>query len=302
MATTEYSNIVIPSLPSPITGDGLFAVNVVVPTTETPPNLFEPSSAKPSTSYSYPLMDPAKLIGTGSQPYMNVALPAYISTLYNNVFNINNNLENDISTTSSVDDRKYPTSFAVQNYVQSMLSGTQLINGNNNTNIVNTMAANTIIQTSVSSAFNFQYVYNGSVKKISLFWMDEADNGPRDGASKLVMFSAPNYLSTTNGGVTTPSYDLAFLYAGDNSYFMNLGQQYKYYQFVIVGDYIEFVQSRFGDGADAGWLWLVKNALGNFTNNILVTDGDSDGSIDKVDKNPPVPVPETGIKLTLTGN
>jgi len=301
MATTEFANNVIPSLPSPITGDGLFAVNAVVPTNDNPAKLFEPNNTNPSTSYSYPLMDPAKLIGTGSQPYMNVALPAYISTLYNNVFNINNGLENDIST-AAADDRKYPTSFAVQNYVQSQISGTQLINGNNNTNIVNTTTANTIIQTPVSNAVGFQYSYNGSVKKISLFWMDEAENTARDGASKLVMFSAPNYLSNTIGGVTTPSYDLAFLYAGDNSYFMNLGQQYKYYQFVIVGDYIDVVQSRFGNGADAGWLWLVKNALGNFTNNIRVTDGVGAGSIDKIDKTPAVVVPESGIELTPTGN
>ena len=82
---TNFANDAIISLPA-ITGDGLFAVNVVVPNAPPATGLFEPTVDHPSTSYSYPLMDPAKLIGTASHPYMNIALPAYISTLYNNVF------------------------------------------------------------------------------------------------------------------------------------------------------------------------------------------------------------------------
>ena len=83
------ADTVITSLPT-ITGNGLFNVTNVVPNAD---GSFNPTSANPSTSYSYPLLEPAKLIGTTSAPFVNVAVPAYISTLYNNVYNINNNLE-----------------------------------------------------------------------------------------------------------------------------------------------------------------------------------------------------------------
>ena len=107
----------IPSLPT-ITGNGIFEVNNVVPHST---GSFEPHPNNPSNSYSYPLMDPAKLIGSASTPYMNVALPAYITTLYKNVYNINTNLTNDISG-AAADDREYPSSYAVQQYVQSQIS------------------------------------------------------------------------------------------------------------------------------------------------------------------------------------
>lgn len=259
----SFSNEVIPSLPT-ISGDGLFKVNVVVPTNDTPPKLFEPSAGNQSTSYSYPLMDPAKLIGSHSNPYMNVALPAYITTLYKNVFNINTNLSNDISP-AAIDDRTYPTSYAVQQYVQSQIAGTQLINGDNNTNLVNTTTNNTIIQTAVASANGFLYVNGESTSSISIFWMDESENKPRNGASKTVMFSAQNYLTNTGGSV---SGNLAFLTAGEHSHFIHLGQPYKHYQFVTRGDFLDFIQSY--NASSDSWDWLVKDCLGTFTNTITV--------------------------------
>jgi len=263
---SEESDKIISSLPQ-ITGDGLFQVNIVVPNTD---SLFNAMESNQSTSYSYPLMDPAKLIGVGSQPFMNVALPAYITTLYNNVFNINNNLRNDIST-SAIDDRKYPTSYAVQQYVQSQLAGTQLINGNsniNNTFIVNTTLNNTLIQTAVTAAQNFSYSYDGAVKSIYLFWMDTNKDEPRSGSSKIVMFAAKDCLKDLTGTVTG---NLALLYAGDSSNFIYMGIQYKYYQFVYVGDYVQFIQA-YSSSSDS-WDWLVTGCMGVFTNEINVPGG-----------------------------
>ena len=288
----EYSNDIIHSLPSPISGDGKFDVDQVVPTNDNPPKLFEPNQANPSTSYSYPLMDPAKLIGTGSQPFMNVALPAYIATLYDNVFNINTNLENDI-TLQAGDDRKYPTSLAVQNYVQAQLSGTQHINGQtpaNSVNIVNTVTTNTVIDTVPPSAVSFNYSYNGVIKTLSLFWMSETPAPTRDGADKLVLFNMPNHLTEIDGSI---SRDLVFLYAGDNSHFINLGQQYKYYQFVIFGDFVEFVQTYIA--AKNGWNFVVKHAMGHFTNSVKVTDGNGDGALNILNG---AKLPASGIVLS----
>ena len=258
MSSPEYSNLVIPNLPSPITGDGLFTVSQVVPNTI---SLFTTVSTNPSTSYSYPLIYPANLIGTSSQPFIPAAISAYITTLYDNVYNINNNLRNDIST-SAVNDRTYPTSYAVQQYVQSQVAGTQVINNSDNdTYIVNTTVNNTLIEAVPNAAKSFFYVNGSSTAYIALLWMNTNTDTPRSGATKTVMFSASNYL-------TTPG-NIVFLYAGDTSYFINLGQQYKYYMFVYRGDYVEFIQGSTGTNT---WDWLVTNYKGVFTNSVQVCD------------------------------
>lgn len=269
MPHESFSNEVIPSLP-PISGNGFFQVKVVVPTAdaneEAGTGLFRPTTNNPSTSYSYPLMDPANLIGTPSTPYMNVALPAYITTLYSNVYNINTKLTNDISEAAS-DDRIYPSAYAVQQYVQSQVSGTQIINGDNNVYLVNTTMTNTLIQSAVTSAQGFTYVNGDQSNTISVFWMDESPNRPRNGATKTVMFSASGYLTNMNSSI---SGNLAFLYAGDLSHFTYLGQQYKFYQFVTRGDFLDFVQSY--NTTNLTWDWLVKDCLGVFSNTISVSN------------------------------
>ena len=282
------SNNVIASLPPTVSGNGLFTVTQVVPNASG--GLFSPmDGVSPSTSYSYPLMDPAKLIGTAGQPYMNVALPAYITTLYENTYKINENLKNSIST-AAVDNREYPTSYAVQQYVQSQVSGTQLINGSgsNNTYVVNTTASNTLIQTAIASAQGFSYVKDTVIKAISLFWMDTGVNAPRNGASKTVMFSVSDYLTTEEGAI---SGNLAFLYAGNSSSFLHLGVLYKYYQFVCRGDFLDFVQSY--NGTTNSWEWLVKDSLGVFSDAITISSGISDNASNDM------PTPLTGITIPV---
>jgi hypothetical protein len=282
------SDTVISSLPT-ISGSGIFSVTNVVPTASG--GLFEPMANNDSTSYSYPLMDPAKLIGTAGQPYMNVALPAYITTLYANTYKINDNLKNTIST-AAVDNREYPTSYAVQQYVQSQVSGTQIINGTgaNNTYTVNTTTVNTIITTANSAAQGFTYTGgDGAPANIALYWMDVSANAPRNGASKTVMFSAPNYLKDSNGVVT---HDLAFLYAGNGSNFVHMGVNYKFYQFVIRGDFLDFIQSYTVTDGVGSWEWIVKDSLGVFSNTITVGTNGTGTISDIAEANMPNP---TGV-------
>ena len=264
---SEFSDLIIPSLPSPISGNGLFPINVVVPNAD---SSFNPTPSNPSTSYSYPLMDPAKLIGTGSQPYMPVGLPAYITTLYNNVYNINTNLSDDLSQ-AAVDDRTYPTSFAVQKYVQSQIAGSQIINGGStplsNTYIVTTTLNNTLV---TSSGPGTGFKYANSI--VALFWMDETADAPRNGASKTVMFGDSGFLTDSTGVATGR---LAFLYAGDSSFFINMGVKYKYYQFVYTGDYVNCIQA-YNPGStttSAGWDWLVTASMGVFSDTVVLSDG-----------------------------
>lgn len=274
------SDTILSSLPT-IAGSGLFTVT----------NALDASGhfteVTPSTSYSYPLMDPAKLIGTAGQPYMNVSLPAYITTLYNNTYKINENLKNSIST-AAIDNREYPTSYAVQQYVQSQVSGTQIINGSGdgNTYHVNTTTVNTLIQAANTAATGFSYAVGGNVKSISLYWMDTSANAPRNGASKTVMFSVSEYLTDENDDITG---NLAFLYAGNSSNFVHMGVNYKYYQFVIRGDFLDFIQSY--NSGTSSWEWIVKDSLGVFSNTVAVsspsTISDNAGSN--------MPIPEFGL-------
>ena len=257
-----FANQIIPSLPSPISGNGLFAVNVVVPNVDSSFNT--PQGTTQSDSYSYPLMDPANLIGTPSHPFMGVGLPAYITTLYNNVYNINTNLQNDISGAAS-DTRDYPTSFAVQQYVQSQISGTQIISGTNNTNIVVTTLNNTLIQTIPSTAETFSYSNGNTTSSMSLFWMDTSPNNSRVGASKTVIFCQLGYL-ISGGSITGNN---VFLYAGDSSNFVYMGNEYKYYQFAFVGDSLSFIQAY--STTTSSWSWLITNfIMGVFWSNVNV--------------------------------
>lgn len=279
------SDLIISSLPD-ISGDGFFSVIPVVPNSDSSFNTPNANTPK-SNSYSYPLMDPANLIGTGSQPYMPVALPAYISTLYENVYNINSNLTNDISTSAN-DDRAYPTAHAVQQYVQSQVSGSQIINGNSDIYRVVTTLNNTLITVIPTSAK--AYVYNNNdvstpgVKSISLFWMDTSPDAPRIGANKTVMFAAEDYLIDASLNITG---NLVFLYAGDNSYFINMGKQYSYYQFVYRGDFVQFIQAYNG----LQWNWLVTNSMGVFSNSIQVSG--TGGITSSTGSTQPSPNPDT---------
>jgi hypothetical protein len=292
---SNLADTVISSLPSPISGNGIFNVNAVVPNSY---SLFDPSSANPSTSYSYPLMDPAKLIGTITAPFMNVGIPSYISTLYNNVFNINNNLQNDIQD-AAINDRHYPTSFAVQTYVQSQIAGTQVLNnGSGNTYIVNTTVNNTIISQVPNKSLGFQHTTGGKNYEISLLYMDTTANAPRVGATKTVMYgdvvTTPPFLSLDPA---TGTGKLIFLYAGDNSFFAYMGGFHKYYQFVYVGDSVSFVQAYNG----TNWIWLVTNCMGVFSNVVDVSENSTISQINDSDVPKPAAAPGAPGFSTMGG-
>ena len=97
----------------------------------------------------------------------------------------------------------------------------------------------------------------------------------------------------------SPSGNLAFLYAGDDSYFVHLGQQYKHYQFVIRGDFLDFVQSY--NSSTSSWDWLVKDSLGVFSNTISVSNAAGEQiAISRVVGSPESDIPE-GLNL-IPGN
>ena len=253
--TTQYTSAntvnVTNSLPSSIPSDGIFNVNVVVPNSTSG---FSATTGNPSTPYSNYIMNTSQVIGSPSSPYMPIALPAYIPSLYQNVYNINTNLQKDM-TEVAVDNRSYPTTYAVQQYVQRQLNGTQLIDGDtlNNTYNILTTLTNTIVKEVTSKAMGFHYVLGNTDRQIAIYWMDIQQNSARNGSHKTVMFCPP---SGTGGYLTNGN--VAYLYAGDGeNYFVVAGQQQKYYQFAFYGDNVQFIMIRNDD--DDGWNWMVTD-------------------------------------------
>ena len=257
---------VIDSLPSPMPSSGIFT-----PVTNIGATAFSGST---STSYSATVLDPAQVIGTIEAPYVPMAQPAYTATLYQNVFDINNNLQNDIQG-PAIDNRDYPTSYAVQAYVQSQISGSQLMGTGATEEIgrtANTSVVNTIV-TSVTSAPQYgTYTSNaGVISNIAVYEMDGAAASARIGATKQILFQCNTWLNDSVNSSDVPLTNLIFLYAGTNSNFMVNGIMQKYYQVTHVGDFLSFIL--LPNVANNGWVFMVTGYQSLFSNAMTVTGG-----------------------------
>jgi len=251
------------SLPVPLPSNGIFDVTVNITDTE----FSDPSNN--NSTYSTYIIDPAKLIGTEQAPYQPVANGAYIATLYENCYNINNNLQNDISV-AALDNRQYPTSYAVQKYVQSQIAGTQIIDATDQDIIVETTVNNTIAEKVNQNAVAYTYTYTtpGGAQvsaDIAVYTMNTAENDARNGASKIVIFAD----STFGGALALQTGDLVYLYAGDNGNFVYQGEELKYYQFTYLGDNVSFVMLY--NSTTSTWQWLVTDCNSIFSSDINVS-------------------------------
>ena len=238
----------VDSLPV-LSGNGIPNVNNIVNYN----TQFNPTS--PSSPYSNLVETPSNLVGTAQVPYQPVALPNYIATLYANVFNINTSLTNNILD-AATDNRVYPTAYAVQQYVQSQISGTQLLGtgaNQDNGNVVSTTVNNSIIVGLSINAHSYNYAYvdpNTGVSTsapIYVFNMDVSENLPRNGANKQVILAVTDITPGT----------LVYLYAGNGSAFINAGEKFSYYQFTFSGAFIDF--TTIYDESKNVWAWFVTN-------------------------------------------
>lgn len=265
MSNSDASVDAMTSLPVPLPSNGIFDVTVNITDTE----FSDPSNN--NSTYSTYIIDPAKLVGTEQAPYQPVANGAYIATLYENCYNINNNLQNDISG-NAIDNRQYPTSYAVQKYVQSQIAGTQIIDASNTDIIAQTTVNNTIVEKVNQNAVAYTYSYKKDddtaavSADIAVYTMNNAQNDPRNGASKIVVFAD----ATFGGANAINTGDLVFLYAGDNGNFVYQGQELKYYQFTYLGDNVSFVMLY--NSTTSTWQWLVTDCNSVFSSDINVSD------------------------------
>ena len=203
-------------------------------------------------AFNATLLDAAGVVGKSTNPYLPSLLPAYIPTLYKNVFDIQSNLTNEISLDVDVsDNRTYPTSFAVATYVQARLGGAQVLdasftavgilgtipttflnyNGVLSTQTVNTGNLYTPISGGVGEAhFDFLPITNESngskILVVNLY--------PIDNLNKVSIIIDPS--GGSQGGTNTPDLSLT------NRYFSVNGKAYKKYTFSSPGDNLQVVQ------------------------------------------------------------
>jgi hypothetical protein len=240
---------------SAIPADGIFA-----PQDNYNDTSFDPT--QDSTYLSELVMSPADIPGTELRPYQPVQLGAYVPVLYRNAYIVNQNLVNDLSS-AFIDNRKYPTCFAVQKYVADQISGSQVIGtAHESTVIVSNSLVNTaILDMPTNSQWGaYETDVPGVIGKIYIFTMDTTANGPKNGANKLVLL-----INLPPGGVV-------YLYSGKDSAFVNQGQPFQYYFFTSVGGLVEMIQI-YQDEVEtggvvttpAGWRWVVKNYTGIFS-------------------------------------
>lgn len=204
------------------------------------------------------------LVGSSTKPYLPMALPSYIPTLYENVYNIQTNLVNVIPTTDVSDNRQYPNVQSVKSYVALQLSGSEVLNP---TDVSGLLTISTGLTTSILYASNND---NGSVN-VQKF-IDASGNDiftttypvnpidtSRSGSQKT--FICANNLGTDASNTTylmqielDPSY---------NQYFIVNGTQYKYYAFTGQGDILSSYQFKDNSGNE---VFFVLSYGGLFSN------------------------------------
>ena len=224
----------LPTFNEGLKADGTFspAVNVVNNTFSTPTNIGDPPFNNTLIGSSE-----SNLVGTATTPYIHAALPAYIPTLYSNIYNIQSNLTNVIPTTDTSDNRVYPTVFAVKNFDQSQLSGSErLTAGSATISRISTGVSNTVLigapTTSTNSAPNVGVFLDASgTSVITNFFDINSIDSARNGSTKIII----------NASNLNTNYFMTIQLSG-NKYFVVGGKRYRTYQYTMLGDALNLCQ------------------------------------------------------------
>ena len=265
-------NVVVAYNALPATGistDGFFVATQNISMFNTPnydANGIDPSGNVVDIPFVDTVIDPTTVVGTESNPYLPINLPAYIPTLFSNVAQINKNLIDDLSVHINDDNRLYPTAWAVKSYVESQISGTQFLPYNPMDSSANlptndqlrSQSYNGTVEMTTGVSNNFIVDFppakdvsgnnlprttklafsgldaSGNISEIGnvyIYTLEPTMDVTRNGAKKMIM---------SNVKVTPTS--MLTAYAGDYSWFVVGSTKYKYYQFTYVGDFFEMVQ------------------------------------------------------------
>jgi hypothetical protein len=224
----------LPKSPEALDADGNFR-----PVVNITPNTFNTPSGVTEQPFNATLIgdSSANIVGTTTTPYLPVALPAYIPTLYTNVYNIQTSLTDSIPLTDVSSNRIYPSIYAVKNYVQTQLSGSQTLQaGIDNTNLkISTGLTNTILvgvsNLPTGSTGNVLFSNDNGVTTYTNWFDINSIDSARSGANKVIV----------NASALSATYFMTVQLTG-SKYFLVNNKKYKVYQFSIAGDVLNMVQ------------------------------------------------------------
>lgn len=223
--------------------NGVDANGLFNPTNNVQPNKFNAPSSSTDSPYNTVYIGDTvdTLVGSETVPYLPMALPAYIPTLYENIFHIQTNLKQKIEDTI-VNEREYPTTIAVKSYVQSQLSGRETLTPSSTGEVtISTVLTTSFLKASKTQGLNVGVRTNTEGKTVytTTYNINKIDTA-RDGSEKLCINISPL------GAGTDPNnpddiYNLQILLE-DKQEFIVYGKSYKCYVPGCLGDGLKMVQ------------------------------------------------------------
>jgi hypothetical protein len=183
------------------------------------------------------------LVGSVNKPYLQMALPSYIPTIYNNIYDIQMNLQDVIPTEDISDSRQYPTSYAVKNYVASQLFGSETLEPASGTTytISTGLTTTALVANKATTSGNVltTTVTNQDDSTITTYYTTYYDidtiDVARSGSTKFI-------ICLTDLIVTPDTVYNMQIRLTEDKYFVASGQAYKTYSFVSQGDCLSILQ------------------------------------------------------------
>ena len=243
---SQHHKIIQDSLPKdgvPATGQFKPAVNIAL-------NTFDNKTGQPTDSpYNTIYIGDAanNLVGSSTTPYLHMALPAYIPTLYENIYHVQTNLKNTIPD-SVVNEREYPTSNAVKAYVTTQLQGKELLKPNDSPTVelnISTVLTSSFLTAPMTTSKNVLIREIDGKQVYATTYNINRIGTSRDGAEKICINTSPIGVINTAGDINNLQIVL-----DENQTFIVGGKEYKCYVPACLGDVLSMVQFINQDGKD----------------------------------------------------
>lgn len=246
---SAFSNFSIIQNALPV--DGVPATGNFEPVLNIIPNTFNSPTGNSDSPYNTIYIGDSSnnIVGSETTPYLPVALPAYIPTLYENMYYVQTNLKNIISTTDTPDNREYPTSYAVKRYVASQLQGSEYLVPNVefeefiSTGLTTSFLASSNL-TQSPNVETFTDTTTNVTTFVTTFNMNTIDSA-RSGAEKVCINTTPLGLV----GETQNNVLQIVLNKASQAFIVN-GKSYSCYVFSNLGDTLnmfQFINPNTGD-------------------------------------------------------
>lgn len=292
----------LPDIQSALPSGGVPATGEFTPTQNITENTYDTQKGQNDSPYNQLIgmtdTETSALPGQGDTPYLNAGLPAYIPTLYWNMYQTNINLQNEIPAEDMSDNRLYPTSLAVKKYVQTQLFGSEIIDTTSSTDTLFTIStgitsslilgAPSLYQPTGQIPMNILSIFDSETlitTYVTSIMIDPIDT-TRNGAQKNVMCISA--LGQDPGLPTNYYYmQMSAGYKNDSAAFVVNGAVYKYYAFTNAGDSLVLIQyiASDGNGISVNRFFVMGGYSGIFSNDLIYSDsnGNAKGITDQPD-------------------